>query len=146
MLELQCKLLSESAQLPRKANPWDAGFDLYLPSDVRMPDGFVKKVDLGLAIAIPEGHVGLLTIRSSLGQRGVQLANAPAVIDAGYRGELSILLICRPAYFGTETVLSAGDRVAQLVVLPIPVMDSVLVDELPESDGRGVGGFGSSGV
>lgn len=145
-MDLRFKRLSSHAFVPTKAHPDDAGFDLYLPRPVHVVQGEIEKVGLGLAVEIPRHHVGLLTIRSSLGARGLQLANAPGVIDAGYRGELAILLSFDSPIAGEEIYLSAKERVAQLIVLKIPHFKAVLVEELSESDGRGVGGFGSSGT
>lgn len=141
-MQLEVRRRADNAILPKKANPWDAGFDIYVNSSARIPRGWVTPVGTGLSVAIPKGHVGLLTIRSSLGKVGLQLANAPGVIDAGYRGELILLLTnSNPEPYDVKI----GDKVAQLVIVPIPEMSAVEVDELSESDGRGTGGFGSSG-
>lgn len=145
-MDLRFKRLSSHAFAPTKAHPDDAGFDLYLPKSVHVAQGRIEKVGLDLAVEIPRHHVGLLTIRSSLGARGLQLANAPGIIDAGYRGELAILLSFDSPIAGEEVYLSVKERVAQLVVLKIPHFNAVLVEELAESDGRGAGGFGSSGT
>jgi dUTP pyrophosphatase len=95
-------------------------------------------------VAIPAGHAGLVVPRSGLARRhGVTVANAPGLIDAGYRGELLVLLV----NLGTETHrIAPGDRVAQLVVVPVALLAPVEVDALPDSDGRGEGGFGSTGA
>ena len=98
----------------------------------------------GLAVAIPEGHAGLVVPRSGLARRhGVTVANAPGLIDAGYRGELTVVLV----NLGQEVHrIAPGDRIAQLVVVPVALPAPVAVDELPASDGRGEGGFGSTGA
>lgn len=99
-------------------------------------------VPTGLAVAIPEGHAGLVVPRSGLAARhGIGIVNAPGLIDAGYRGEIKVLLVNH----GDEPVsLEAGERIAQLVIVPVALADFVAVDELPESV-RGDGGFGSTG-
>ena len=99
-------------------------------------------VPTGVAVAIPEGHAGLVAPRSGLAARhGISVVNGPGVIDSGYRGEVKVILINH----GTAALhLSRGDRVAQLLVVPIAVPEMVEVDELPDST-RGTGGFGSSG-
>lgn len=97
----------------------------------------------GLAVAVPAGYAGLVLPRSGLAHRhGVTLANAPGLIDAGYRGEVIVLLVnLGPAPYR----VSAGERIAQLVLVPAAIVPAVEVEELPPSDGRGEGGFGSSG-
>lgn len=151
-MNLTVQKLHYDAILPSKANPWDAGFDLAIPEKLVVFPNLITKVGLGIALAVPEGHVGILTVRSSIGARGIQLANSPGIIDAGYRGELSLILTFSPPgnnsvdSFYHSLTLDKGSRIAQLVVVPIPVMDSVWVDSLPESDGRESAGFGSSGV
>jgi len=108
-----------------------------------VPPGGRVDVPIGLAVAIPHGHAGLVVPRSGLARRaGVTVANAPGLIDAGYRGELLVVLVNH----GTDPLrVEIGDRVAQLVVTPVTLPRAVLVDALPESDGRGRGGFGSTG-
>ena len=98
----------------------------------------------GLAVAIPDGHAGLVVPRSGLARRhGVTVANAPGLIDAGYRGELIVLLV----NLGAEVHrIAPGDRVAQLVVVPTSLVSAREVEDLPPSDGRGDGGFGSTGA
>jgi len=110
---------------------------------VELPRGGRAAVPTGLAVAVPRGHAGLVVPRSGLARRaGVTVANAPGLIDAGYRGELVVLLV----NLGPETyAISAGERIAQLVVTPIWDGAPEIVDELPPSDGREAGGFGSSG-
>jgi dUTP pyrophosphatase len=100
-------------------------------------------VPTGLAIAVPEGWAGLLVPRSGLARRhGLSLTNTPGLIDAGYRGELQILVINHGA---AAHGIAAGERVAQLVLVPVWGGEVVEVERLPDSDGRGAGGFGSSG-
>ncbi len=101
-------------------------------------------ISTGLAIAIPVGHAGLVVPRSGLARRhGVTVANAPGLIDAGYRGELMVLLV----NLGAQThAISPGDRIAQLVVVPVALPAPCETDDLPSSDGRNLGGFGSTGA
>lgn len=136
--------LRADAELPRRAHPWDAGLDLVAAEGARIEPGARAAVPTGIAVAIPEGHAGLVLPRSGLARKvGVTVANAPGLIDAGYRGELIVLLV----NLGPEPHdVNVGDRIAQLVVTPVAVPEIALVDELPPSDGRGKGGFGSSGA
>jgi dUTP pyrophosphatase len=140
---LAVRRLRPDARCPERAHPGDAGLDLFAVGEIELPPGGRDAVPTGLAIAIPHGHAGLVVPRSGLARRhGVTVANAPGLIDAGYRGELMVLLV----NLGQETHrIAPGDRVAQLVIVPVVTMDATLVDELPESDGRGAGGFGSTG-
>ena len=136
--------LRADAELPRRAHPWDAGLDLVAAEGARLEPGARAAVPTGIAVAIPEGHAGLVLPRSGLARKvGVTVANAPGLIDAGYRGELIVLLV----NLGPEPHdVNVGDRIAQLVVTPVAVPELALVEELPPSDGRGGGGFGSSGA
>lgn len=147
---LQFKKLDERAKLPTRANPWDAGLDLYALEDSLLEYGRVVPVRTGLATAIPQGQVGLLTIRSSLGKRNIQIANAPGIIDSGYRGEIIVMLVNNhyvnnPYDNYNNILISGGERIAQLVVAPFVEHFPTFVDELLPSDGREQGGFGSSG-
>lgn len=133
----------ESAVAPSYAMPGDAGADLCATHDVRLEPGERALVGTGVAIALPAGHVGLVTPRSGLAaRRGLSIVNAPGVIDSGYRGEIRVCLINLDPREPIE--LSAGDRIAQLVVLPFVSVDFTLVDTLDETV-RGAGGYGSTG-
>lgn len=136
--------LREDAVLPARAHPDDAGLDLVASEPAELEPGDRAGIPTGLAVAIPSGHAGLVVPRSGLARRhGVTVANAPGLIDAGYRGELIVLLV----NLGTEAyAVAAGDRIAQLVVVPVTTAPAVEVTELPPGDGRGEGGFGSSGA
>jgi dUTP pyrophosphatase len=127
---------------PESAHDGDAGIDLYAREDTALPPGRWAMVPTGVAVAIPEGHAGLVAPRSGLAARhGISVVNGPGVIDAGYRGELKVILINH----GKDAVLlGRGDRVAQLVVVPIALVELEEVKELPDSE-RGHGGFGSTG-
>jgi dUTP pyrophosphatase len=127
---------------PQRAHHDDAGIDLRARDDTVLEPGEWAMVPTGVAVAIPEGHAGLVAPRSGLAARhGISVVNGPGVIDSGYRGELKVILINH----GTTALhLNRGDRVAQLLVVPIALPEMVEVDELPDST-RGAGGFGSSG-
>jgi dUTP pyrophosphatase len=128
--------------LPVQAYPGDAGFDLAACERVELPPGERALVPTGLAVAIPEGYAGFVQPRSGLAAKhGISIVNTPGLIDSGYRGELQVALLNtdqREAF-----VVEPGMRIAQLVVLPVPGVDLVEVDALPESE-RGARGFGSS--
>lgn len=135
--------LRPDATVPTRAHPGDAGLDLCAVEPCELGPGQRGAVSTGLAVAIPHGWAGLVVPRSGLARRhGVTVANAPGLIDAGYRGELQVLLV----NLSDQTHrVQAGDRVAQLVCVPVGGGAALAVDELPPSDGRGHGGFGSTG-
>lgn len=143
-MEIAYTRLRDDAVAPRRANDGDAGFDLVAVEDHRLaPGGGRALVGTGLAIAIPEGFAGLVLPRSGLAiNHGVTCANAPGLIDSGYRGEIRVALVNHDSLL--EYVVHAGDRVAQLVITAVPAVALQAVDELPGSE-RGTGGFGSSG-
>jgi dUTP pyrophosphatase len=143
--ELGFRRLRDDARLPERAHAGDAGLDLTAVEPLELAPGERGAVPTGLAVAIPPGHAGLVVPRSGLARRhGVTVTNAPGLIDAGYRGELQVLMV----NLGAEPYrIEPGDRVAQLVVVPVALPAPVEVGELPEAgDGRGTGGFGSSGA
>jgi dUTP pyrophosphatase len=140
---LRVRRLAAEARLPTRAHPGDAGVDLYALQDVALEPGARCAVRTGLAVEIPEGQAGLVLPRSGLAMRhGVTLVNAPGLIDAGFRGELQVLLLNtdREATF----TLAAGDRIAQLVLVEVSTGPVIEVQDLAVS-ARGEGGFGSSG-
>jgi dUTP pyrophosphatase len=142
VIELPVVRLREEATLPEQAYTGDAGFDLSTCERVVLGPGERALVPTGLAVAIPEGYAGFVQPRSGLAARhGIAVVNSPGLIDSGYRGEIRIVLLNtdREQTFVAEP----GDRVAQLVVLPVPEVELVEVEELPASE-RGVRGFGSS--
>ena len=142
--ELPFKRLDPDAVLPGRAHPGDAGLDLRSAVDVEVAPGERAMVPTGLAVAIPEGHAGLVLPRSGLASKqGLTLANAPGLIDAGYRGEVICAVVNLDP--STPVQISRGDRIAQLVVVAVPEVTPVIVDELPPST-RGQGGFGSTGT
>jgi dUTP pyrophosphatase len=140
---LRVRRLDPAAKIPQRAHTGDAGLDLHALVPVTLGPGERAAVRTGIAIALPPGHAGLVLPRSGLARRhGVALVNAPGLIDEGYRGELEVLLLNTDA--DTPVHLDAGDRIAQLVVVPVPAVPVEETDELETSD-RGAGGFGSSG-
>lgn len=143
-MEVQVELIHPRAVAPAPSHPGDAGCDLVAVEDrVLAAAGGRAMVPTGLRVAIPEGHGGFVLPRSGLAARhGVTCANAPGLIDAGYRGEVMVALVNLDPT--NEYVVRAGDRVAQLVVLPVEGAAYRVVDALVESS-RGPGGFGSTG-
>jgi len=129
--------------LPGYARNGDAGLDLHAAESVRLAAGARRAVRTGIALALPEGFAGFVLPRSGLALRsGLTILNAPGLIDAGYRGELQVLLVNH----GTgEIAIERGDRIAQLVVQRVERAQLVEVQELPDS-ARGAGGFGSTGA
>ncbi len=143
MVEILVTRLDAGVPLPAYAHPGDAGADLVTTVDVRLEPGERALVPTGLAIALPEGYVGLVHPRSGLAARfGVSIVNAPGTVDAGYRGEVKVLLVNLDPREPVE--LRRGDRVAQLVVQRVEHAGFVEVDRLPDS-ARGAGGYGSTG-
>ncbi|MDF2749384.1 MAG: deoxyuridine 5-triphosphate nucleotidohydrolase Dut [Gaiellaceae bacterium] len=142
MIELQITRLREDAVVPERAYDGDAGLDLAACEQVVLEPGERATVGTGLAVAIPPGHAGFVQPRSGLAARhGLGVVNSPGLIDAGYRGELRVVLL------NTDTrepfTVEPGMRIAQLVVLEVPQVELVEVAELPSSE-RGARGFGSS--
>ncbi len=143
-VELRFERLDERARLPSRANPDDAGLDLHAvePATVAAGGGRAS-VGTGLAVEIPPGHAGLVLPRSGLAARnGITLANAPGLVDPGYRGELRVLILNTDPERAFE--INPGDRIAQLVLTPFVEVEPVAAPGLSAS-ARGVDGFGSSG-
>jgi dUTP pyrophosphatase len=141
--ELPFRRLRPEAKLPKAQQPVDAGLDLCSAVDVVVEPGERVMIPTGVAVAIPEGHAGLVLPRSGLAaKRGLTMANSPGLIDAGYRGEV----ICAAVNLDREQPVKilVGDRIAQLVIVELPRVEPTWVDELPETT-RGEGGFGSTG-
>jgi dUTP pyrophosphatase len=142
-MELACRRLTDDATLPTRAHEGDAGLDLYAAEAASLGPGERTSVGTGVAVEIPEGHAGLVLPRSGLAARhGIALVNAPGLIDAGYRGEVRVLLLNTDPEEVFE--VASGDRIAQLIVTPCAPAEPVETLELSASE-RGVGGFGSSG-
>ena len=142
-MTLRVRRLSAEAKLPSRATPGDAGLDLYASEPATLGAGERASVGTGIAVEIPEGHAGLVLPRSGwAAKHGISLVNAPGLIDAGYRGEVRVLLLNTDPTEAFE--ISAGDRVAQLLVVPFASLEPVEAEALAESE-RGEGGFGSTG-
>jgi dUTP pyrophosphatase len=142
VIEVAITRVRADARVPERAYAGDAGLDLATCDAVRLAPGERAVVPTGLAVAIPEGYAGFVQPRSGLAARdGVTVVNSPGLIDAGYRGEIQVVLLNtdRARTFTAE----AGERIAQLVVLAVPELTLREVEDLPPSE-RGVRGFGSS--
>jgi dUTP pyrophosphatase len=143
VIELPVARLREDAVLPSQAYAGDAGMDLSACERVEIAPGERAVVGTGLAVAIPQGYAGFVLPRSGLAARhGLGKVNSPGLIDAGYRGEVKVILLNTDRH--EPFVVEPGMRIAQLVVLELPEVQPVEVAELPESE-RGPGGLGSSG-
>lgn len=142
-MELPVRRLVPGAQLPARAHDDDAGLDLHAAEPATIGPGERAAVGTGVAVAIPPGHAGLVLPRSGLALRhGIALVNAPGLIDAGYRGEIRVLLLNTDREAAFE--LEPGDRIAQLLVVPFAPAAPLEVAELGDT-ARGIGGFGSTG-
>lgn len=143
-INLNIQRLDNDVELPRYAYPGDAGLDLRSNADLVIEPFERRLIPTGLAIAIPEGYAGFVQPRSGLALRqGLSFPNTPGLIDSHYRGELKVLAINLDSH--NPIRIKRGDRIAQLVIQEVPVVNLVEVKELDETD-RGSGGFGSSGV
>lgn len=142
MNTLPVRFTHPHAELPTRAHPTDAGLDLAASETMHIAPGVVTLVPTGVAVSIPEGHVGILAARSSLAtKKSMTLANGVGIIDADYRGEIKIPVI---PLDGCHNLIQAGQKIAQLIIMPIAAPTVEVVSELPES-ARGLGGFGSTG-
>ena len=142
-MELRFKLLADAARLPSRTHEGDAGLDLYAAEAATLAPGARASVGTGVSVEIPEGHAGLVLPRSGLAERhGIALVNAPGLIDAGYRGEIRVLLLNTDA--GEPFDVRPGERIAQLVLTPFTEAEPIEVAELAAT-ARGDDGFGSSG-
>ena len=136
--------LRDDAVLPSRAHSGDAGFDLSACEEITIGVGERAAVGTGIAVEIPDGHAGLVVPRSGLALRhGISMVNSPGVIDAGYRGEVRLLLLNTDNE--SAFTVEPGMRVAQLLVVPLADIELIETDEATATD-RGVGGFGSSGL
>ncbi len=142
MIELPVRRLRPDAQVPTRAYAGDAGIDLAACERVELAPGERALVPTGLAVAIPTGYAGYVQPRSGLATKhGISIVNTPGLVDSGYRGELLVNLLNTDAH--EAFVVEPGMRIAQLVVLAVPDVEPVEVEELPDSE-RGDRGFGSS--
>ncbi len=132
-----------ASEVPVYAHPGDAGADLTAAESVRLQPGARALVGTGVRIALPHGYVAFVVPRSGLAAKhGITIVNAPGTVDAGYRGEIRVSLLNTDADHPYD--IAVGDRIAQLIVMPVPPVRFVPVDELPDSP-RGESGFGSTG-
>ncbi|MGD2061682.1 MAG: dUTP diphosphatase [Acidimicrobiia bacterium] len=135
--------LDRELPVPTNAHIGDAAVDLHSRIDVSLEPGERAAIPTGIAVAIPEGYAGLVLPRSGHARRqGVGVVNGPGLVDSGYRGEISVILI---NHGDGRVTFSRGDRIAQLAIVPVPAITWVEVDGLDET-ARGEGGFGSTGV
>ena len=143
-MQLRVQRLDPAARLPVRAHEDDAGYDLHALEAATLAPGQRAMVRTGIAVELPAGHAGLVLARSGLAARhGIALVNAPGLIDAGYRGELRVLLLNTDRDAAFE--VAPGDRIAQLVVVAVAAPEVVEAGALAATL-RGEGGFGSSGV
>jgi dUTP pyrophosphatase len=143
-LEILVTKLDNDAVIPTYAKPGDAGADLYSISDLVLSPGERALVKTGIAIALPTGYVGLVHPRSGLGlKNGISVVNTPGTIDAGYRGEIGVVLINHDLHESFQ--VKKGDRIAQLVIQKVENAQFKVVNQLPESE-RATGGYGSTGA
>ena len=142
-MEVLIQILDDGVQAPSAAHPGDAGVDLAARTAGRLEPGGRAAIPTGIAVAIPEGYAGLVVPRSGLAARhGISVVNGPGLIDSGYRGEIRVVLI----NLGAEPfTIERGDRIGQLIVIPVTEPEFTVVDELPDSV-RGTDGFGSTGA
>ena len=156
-MKVKVKKLNENAKMPKKAHSTDAGFDLVATSVEYDKTGSIV-YGTGLAFEIPEGYVGLVFPRSSIYKQDLMLTNAVGVIDSGYRGEVMCKFKAAPYLLKQSddvdlyssllpkfaNTYKVGERIAQMIIMPIPSIEFEDVDELSSSD-RGEGGYGSTG-
>jgi dUTP pyrophosphatase len=143
---MKVSILRLDPDLPRpaRAHPNDAGMDLLSAEDITLAPGERAAVATGIAVAIDDGYAGFVHARSGRALReGLALVNAPGVIDAGYRGEVKVILVNLDP--DEKISIKRGDKIAQLVIQAVEIVDPDEVDELPGSH-RGQGGFGSTGA
>ena len=143
-MKVEFKRVRGTSWAPARAHDHDAGWDLRASQAATIGPGERANIGIGIAVAIPEGCAGLVLPRSGLAARhGIALTNAPGLIDAGYRGELRVLLLNTDR--SESFKVAVGDRIAQLVIVDLPGVEFAETDALPETS-RGAAGFGSSGV
>lgn len=143
MIELRIKLLDAGLPMPRYQHAGDAGLDLPSRVDYVLEPGERAMIPTGIAVAIPPGYAGFVLPRSGLASRhGIALVNSPGLVDSGYRGEMSIVIINTDKHEAFH--IKRGDRIAQLVIQKVEEVTLIQVDELDDTS-RGAGGFGSTG-
>jgi dUTP pyrophosphatase len=143
-LKVEFKVVTEAGRAPEQSHRGDAGYDLFAAEPARIEPGERTSIGTGIAIAIPDGYAGLVLPRSGLALRhGIALVNSPGLIDAGYRGEVRVLLLNTDRE--TPFEIAVGDRIAQLVVTRVESVEFAEAAALVET-ARAEGGFGSTGV
>jgi dUTP pyrophosphatase len=143
-VKLQVRRLDPDLPLPQYARAGDAGLDLIAAGDATLAPGQRVAVPTGIAVAIPEGYAGFVHARSGRAlNEGLGLANAPGLIDAGYRGEIKVIVVNLDVHLPLH--IKRGDKIAQLVIQPVASVELDPVDDLPSTD-RADGGFGSTGT
>lgn len=143
LLEIPILSLDDDIEVPKYAYPGDAGVDLRSRVDITLEPGERATIPCGVSIALPQGYAGFVLPRSGLAAKhGISIVNAPGLIDSGYRGEICAILVNLDCSESFE--IRRGDRIAQLVVMPVPEASLVPVASLTNTE-RGGGGFGSSG-
>jgi len=142
-MKVLIRRLDPDLQLPTYARAGDAGMDLFAAEDVKLEPGQRSAIPTGIALAIPEGYAGFVQARSGRSlQEGLGVANAPGLIDSGYRGEVKVIAVNLD---GSGLIdIRRGEKIAQIVFQKVERAEMELVDDLPDSD-RGAGGFGSTG-
>lgn len=142
MITIKIKLLDKTIPVPGYAHSGDAGLDLYSSINCELKPFEREKIPTGIKVSIPEGYAGFLQPRSGLAYKnGIGIVNSPGLIDSGYRGEISVIII---NYDPVRTFyIKKGDKICQMVIKKIENVNIEVVDELDETD-RGEGGFGSS--
>lgn len=140
---LQVKLLSHDATIPTRAHSSDAGLDLYASAPVRLYKNEVRRVATHVAVSIPDGYTGLVCPRSGLATKGVTVHNAPGVIDTGFTGGIEVIMIFQSNDHDWYEIRK-GDKIAQLVIVPVWLPSVQIVDDLGASE-RGTNGIGSTG-
>lgn len=142
-MRIPVRILDPDLELPRYASTGDAGLDLIAGENVSLGPGQREAVPTGIAVAIPQGYAGFVHARSGRSlKEGLALANAPGLIDSGYRGEIKVIVVNLDPSSSID--IRRGDKIAQLVIQAVEQVELEAVDELPETD-RGEGGFGSTG-
>lgn len=140
----EIEILIKAADIPEYALPGDAGADLKSIENVVLQPGARQLISTGVSIALPSGFAAFIVPRSGLAvKHGITIVNSPGTIDAGYRGEIKVCLLNTDQH--EAFVIRPGDRIAQMIIMPVTKAEFVPVESLPKSD-RGTGGFGSTGV
>lgn len=140
----QCEVLIQADHTPEYAHPGDAGADLRSAESLVLEPGQRALIGTGVSIALPDGYAAFIVPRSGLAAKhGITIVNSPGTVDAGYRGEIKVTLLNTDS--STPFAIEAGDRIAQMIIMPVTRAHFVPVTTLPGS-ARGEGGFGSTGV